>query len=116
MEGGAADPAQAGAGPPPPMPEGQGAAGEGHDAYYAKYWATQGDLHALREELDAAHADIYHKLEKIEAMVTQIHQKLCPGEIGTQPPPPPPAAEPRPPAAQGPASPVAGPSTAPMEQ
>ena len=82
MEGGAANSAPAGAGPPPLMPEGQGSAGKANDPYYADYWATQGDLHALREEMDAAHADIYSKLEKIGAMVTQIHQKLCPGEIG----------------------------------
>ena len=116
-KGGAAEP-QAGAGPPPPMPEGPGAAGKGQDSYYGDYWATQGDLHTLREEIDAAHADLYHKLERIEAMVLQLHQKFCPGELSVWPPPPPPAAEPRPPAAQGSASPVAGPATAPvvMEQ
>ena len=118
VEGGAAGP-PAGAGPAPPTAEGSGAAKDGQD-YYGDWWATSADLHSVREELDNGHADIYQKLEKIEAMaqklekieamVLQLHGKFFPGGVGVRSPPPPPPAETRPPAA-----PAAGSAAAPVQ-
>ena len=115
VDGGVAGPS-AGAGPAPPTAEGSGAADDGQD-YYGDGWATSADLHSVREELDSGHADIYQKieamaqkLEKIEAMVLQLHGKFFPGGVGVQSPPPPPPAETRPPAA-----PAAGSAAAPVQ-
>ena len=115
VDGGVAGPS-AGAGPAPPTAEGSGTAYDGQD-YYGDGWATSADLHSVREELDSGHADIYQKieamdqrLEKIEALVLQLHRKFFPGGVGVQSPPPPPPAETRPPAA-----PAAGSAAAPVQ-
>ena len=81
-EGVATDVAAAGAGEPPSLSEGQGPAGEHSDQYYLEYYASQADITALREEMEAAHAEIWNKLEAMADMVTTIHQKICPEERG----------------------------------
>ena len=77
-----------GAGSAPPTAEGSGTAYDGQDYYDG--WATSADLHSVRAELDSGHADIYQKieamdqrLEKIEALVLQLHRKFFPGGGGS---------------------------------
>ena len=111
-EGGAFAP-PAGAGPPPPEAEGSGAANDGPDAYY-EYYATSAEQQQFREEVDSNLAKLFHKMERIEKMVTKMYEQAFPEEVAIRPPPPPPVAEPQPPA--GPSPPAAGSAAAPMEQ